>query len=43
MYLGTYARKNPDHPALIMAGSGETLTYGQLDAASNRLACASSC
>jgi acyl-CoA synthetase (AMP-forming)/AMP-acid ligase II len=38
MYLGTYARKNPDHPALIMAGSGETLTYGQLDAASNRLA-----
>jgi len=32
------AKTQPDHPAVIMAGSGETITYGQLDGAANRLA-----
>ena len=38
MYLGDHARLRPDHPALIDAGSGAVLTYGELDARSNRLA-----
>jgi acyl-CoA synthetase (AMP-forming)/AMP-acid ligase II len=38
MYVGTHARKRPDHPALIMAGSGETVSYRELDERSNRLA-----
>src|SRR5690606_3174017 len=37
MYPGTWAAKNPDKPALVMAGSGRTLTYGQLDERSTRL------
>ena len=31
-----HARANPDKPAYIMAASGETVTYGQLDARSNQ-------
>ena len=31
-----HARTHPDKPAYIMAGSGETVTYGQLDARSNQ-------
>jgi long-chain acyl-CoA synthetase len=31
-----HARANPDKPAYIMAGSGETVTYGQLEARSNQ-------
>src|SRR3954453_5607234 len=38
MYPGTYGEKYPDRPAVIMAGSGETLTYSELDARSNQLA-----
>ncbi len=38
MYPGTYARTRPDGAALIMAGSGETLSYRELDRRSNRLA-----
>ncbi|MCA0305333.1 MAG: AMP-binding protein [Proteobacteria bacterium] len=38
MYPGKYAQTQPDHPAVIMAGSGETITYGELEARSNRLA-----
>src|SRR5262245_30281347 len=38
MYPGKYAATQPDHPAVIMAGSGETITYGALEARSNRLA-----
>jgi acyl-CoA synthetase (AMP-forming)/AMP-acid ligase II len=37
-YPGIHARTRPDHPAIIMAGSGETLTYDQLDKRSNQLA-----
>ncbi len=33
-----HASVAPDKPAVIMAGSGETITYGELDAASNRVA-----
>ena len=37
-YPGVHALSRPDHPAIIMAGSGETLTYRQLDERSNQLA-----
>ncbi|MEO8604356.1 MAG: AMP-binding protein, partial [bacterium] len=38
MWPGFHAARTPDKPAIIMAETGETLTYAQLDAASNRLA-----
>ena len=38
MYPGTFAETTPDKPAAIMAGTGETLTYKQLDDRSNQLA-----
>jgi fatty-acyl-CoA synthase len=38
MYPGRYARTTPDKPAVIMAGSGEVVTYAELDERSNRLA-----
>jgi long-chain acyl-CoA synthetase len=38
MWPGHHATTRPDHPALIMAGSGETLTYRELDERSNQLA-----
>jgi len=38
MYPGKYVALNPDRPAVIMAGSGETITYAELEARSNRLA-----
>jgi long-chain acyl-CoA synthetase len=31
-----HAKTNPNKPAYIMAGSGETVTYGELDARSNQ-------
>ncbi|MEM7092418.1 MAG: AMP-binding protein [Actinomycetota bacterium] len=37
-YPGVYAVERPDHPAVIMAGSGERLTYRELDERSNRIA-----
>ncbi len=37
-YPGTIAARTPERAALIHAGTGEVLTYGTLDAASNRLA-----
>ncbi len=38
MYPGEYADEHPDQPALIMAGSGETLTFAEFEANANRLA-----
>src|SRR5476651_669197 len=38
MYPGTHARTRPDRPAFVMAASGESVTYGELEARTNRLA-----
>jgi long-chain acyl-CoA synthetase len=38
VYPGTFAAQSPDKPALIMADTGETLTYGELEERSVRLA-----
>jgi fatty-acyl-CoA synthase len=38
VYPGTFAAKDPDKPALVMADTGETLTYGELEERSARLA-----
>jgi long-chain acyl-CoA synthetase len=38
MYPGLHAVARADQPAIIMAGSGETVTYRELEARSNRLA-----
>src|SRR5271154_4137773 len=38
MYTGTHAHLRPLQPAFIMANSGETVSYAELDARSNRLA-----
>jgi long-chain acyl-CoA synthetase len=38
MYPGKQAAARPDLPAVIMAGTGAVMTYGELEARSNRLA-----
>lgn len=38
MYPGTFAAQFPDKPAVVVADTGETLTYGELDERSLRLA-----
>jgi long-chain acyl-CoA synthetase len=38
MYPGTYAAQAPDRIAAIMAGTGETITYGELERRSAQLA-----
>jgi acyl-CoA synthetase (AMP-forming)/AMP-acid ligase II len=38
MYPGTRAEVTPDKPAIVMAATGEVVTYRQLDDESNRLA-----
>src|SRR3569833_4240016 len=38
MYTGKHAYLRPLQPAFIMAGTGETVTYRELEARSNRLA-----
>jgi long-chain acyl-CoA synthetase len=37
-FLDTYARRDPQRPAVIMTGSGKTLTYAELDQRSNQVA-----
>jgi acyl-CoA synthetase (AMP-forming)/AMP-acid ligase II len=37
-YPGTHAEADPDRAALVMATAGTVVTYGELDARSNRLA-----
>ncbi len=37
LFPGEMARKNPDKPAIIMAGTGEQMTYAELDAMANQL------
>lgn len=36
-YPGAHAATRPDHPAYVMAGSGEVVTYRELDDAANRI------
>lgn len=38
MYPAAQAKAHPEKPAFIMAGSGEVVTYGELERRSNRLA-----
>src|ERR1700716_3519615 len=38
MYPGTHAKSKADQPAFIMAQSGETVTYAELESRTNRLA-----
>jgi fatty-acyl-CoA synthase len=38
VYPGAHAKTQPDKPALIMAGTGRTITFAELDERSNRLA-----
>lgn len=38
MYPGTFAKATPEHTAVVMAESGERVTYRQLDERSNRFA-----
>lgn len=38
MYPGAHSHTMPDKPAILMAGSGEVVTYRELDERSNRLA-----
>ena len=37
MYPGLHVAERSDQPAFIMAASGETVTYGELEARTNRL------
>ena len=38
MYPGTYAAEAPDRIAAVMAGTGETISYGDLERRSAQLA-----
>ncbi len=38
MYPGKYTLQHPQKPAFIMASSGESVSYGELEACANRLA-----
>ncbi len=38
MHPIAHAQTRPDQPAIIMAGSGHTVTYGEMDALANRFA-----
>ncbi len=38
MYPGKYAKRHPTRPALVMASTGETLSYGEYETRCNQLA-----
>ncbi len=38
MHPIAHAARRPDHPAVIMTGSGQQMTYGEMEAESNRFA-----
>jgi acyl-CoA synthetase (AMP-forming)/AMP-acid ligase II len=38
MYAGRHAKDHPDKPAIIMASTGETVTFGEYEAGCNRAA-----
>jgi long-chain acyl-CoA synthetase len=38
MYAGEHARAHPDRPAFVMASTGESVSYAEFDARTNRLA-----
>jgi len=38
MYAAEHAAKNPDHPAIVMAPSGDVVTFGDYEATANRVA-----
>ena len=38
MYARAHAERQPDQPCVIMASTGETLSYGEFEARANRLA-----
>src|ERR1700722_13251271 len=38
MYAAEYAKSHPDKPAIVMAASGEVVTFGQYEACANRVA-----
>jgi long-chain acyl-CoA synthetase len=38
MYAGKYALENAEQAAVIMAGTGESVSYAELDSRSNQLA-----
>ena len=38
MYPGAQVKVRPDQPAVIMAATGETITYAELERRTNRLA-----
>jgi len=38
MFPGDFAATNPNKPAIVMASTGQTITYAELDAEANRLA-----
>jgi acyl-CoA synthetase (AMP-forming)/AMP-acid ligase II len=38
MHPSVHARTDPDKPAIVMAGSGETISYAELDRRSNQVA-----
>lgn len=38
MHPAIHARNRPDHPAIVMAGSGTTITYGAMEDYANRFA-----
>ena len=38
MYPGIHGKEQPNKPAIIMGGSGQVVTYAELDARSNQLA-----